>query len=103
MTRAENDADINSYGLMRNEESMVKVKETTKRRHSYKGIIPVLFALLSLMLSGCRVSMGDVQAVIRPATRIPAQSIESGNGEKLVHEEFDPVGDGVFLMMRGHW
>ncbi len=68
-----------------------------------KAVLGMLFALLAFSAASCTVQIGSTQALLRPTVRIPARSVESGNGEQIVMEELDSPGDTVFLIMRGQW
>jgi len=63
----------------------------------------LLFTLTLFALSSCSVTVGNTEALIRPATRIPARLVDIGNGEKIVLEELEPPGNSLFLLIRGQW
>ena len=61
-------------------------------------IVTVIF---SSLLLGCAVNIGNQEVRIRVGTRTPQQSIENGDGQKVVLEALDPPGNTLFLFLRG--
>jgi hypothetical protein len=64
-------------------------------------ILIVMLLLAAVLLSGCRFTVGHQDLMLRPATRIPARSVEQGDGEQIMWEEMDPEGSSMFVFLRG--
>ena len=67
-------------------------------RHIAVMIVAVVF---SSLLFGCAVNIGNQELRFRVGTRTPQQSIENGDGQKVVLEALDPPGNTLFLFLRG--
>ncbi len=67
-----------------------------------RDILAVIAAVvLSGLLFGCAVNIGNQEFRVRMGTRAPQHTIENGDGQKVVLEALDPPGNSLFLFLRG--
>ncbi len=60
----------------------------------------VVLLIAAVSLSGCQATVGGMSLMVRPAVRILPRVMETGDGEQVFIEGYEPRGDSYFIVIR---